>query len=363
MLSHTIPFFDLYALLFRDSGLSGADISVLFIVWSAVGLIANVPFGALADRFSRRDVLAAAGVVQAGGYALWTTIHTFPAFAAGFVLWGLAGALSDGAFEALVYDGLAAVGAEQHYVRVQGWVTAAELGAQLTAALLATALFAVGGFTVVGWVSVGACVATGALALRLPETPRHTEDGPGYFATLRDGFVAAVGRPALRTAIIVVAVLLGLDAIEEYFPLTAQGWGIPATIVPLAVMGIPVVGAVGAWLGGMAGRARPVTLALLLGAGFLVLGAAGLVRQPAGLVGVAVFYGLYQGVLVVLEGRLQAGIEAARRATVTSVLGLGTDVAAIGCYAVWPYGGLVLMAALGLVIAVAVTRIGSGDQL
>ncbi|HEY0806794.1 MAG TPA: MFS transporter, partial [Pseudonocardiaceae bacterium] len=355
MLSHTVPFFTLYALLFADSGLSGADISVLFIVWSAVGLVANVPFGALADRFSRRNVLAAAGVVQAGGYALWTTIHAFPAFAAGFVLWGLAGALADGAFEALVYDGLATVGAERHYVRVQGWVTAAELGAQLTAALLATLLFAVGGFTLVGWASVGACVATGALALRLPETPRHTDgaDDLGYFVTLRDGFVAAVARPALRTAIIVVSVLFGLDAIEEYFPLTAQGWGIPATIVPLAVMGIPVAGAVGAWLGGMAGRARPVTLALLLGAGFLALGAAGLVRQPAGLVGVAVFYGLYRGVLVVLAGRLQEWIEAARRATVTSVLGLGTDVAAIGCYAVWPYGQLPLMAALGLVITVA----------
>ncbi|HEX9335809.1 MAG TPA: MFS transporter, partial [Pseudonocardiaceae bacterium] len=176
LLGHTVPFFSLYSLLFADSGLSSADISALFIVWSVVGIVANVPFGALADRFSRRGVLAVAGVVQAGGYTLWTTIHDFPAFAASFVLWGLAGALVDGAFEALLYDGLADVGAEEHYVRVQGWVTAAELSAQLAAALAATVLFSVGGFALVGWTSVGCCVATGALALRLPEPPRPADD-------------------------------------------------------------------------------------------------------------------------------------------------------------------------------------------
>jgi MFS family permease len=339
----------------------------LFIVWSAVGIVANVPFGALADRFSRRGVLAVAGLVQAGGYALWTTFHAFPAFAAGFVLWGLAGALVDGAFEALLYDGLADVGAADHYVRVQSWVTAVELLAQLTAALAATLLFAVGGFALVGWVSVGVCVAAGAVALRLPEPPRTApaDDGPGYFATLRDGFTAVATAPVLRTAIIVVAALAGVDAVEEYFPLTAQAWGVPAALVSLAVLGIPVAGAAGAWLGGMvAGGLRPIMLAVLLGAGFLALGAAGLLRVPAGLVCVAGFYLVYRGVLVVMASRLQERIDAANRATVTSVAGLGTDVTAIALYAVWPLGQIVLVAALGMVIAAAVALVRSGgDQL
>ena len=358
--------------MFADSGLSGAEISALFVVWCVVSMVANVPFGALADRFSRRTVLAVAGVVQAGGYALWTVWHAFAGFAAGFVLWGLAGSLVEGAFEALLYDGLAAAGAQDHYVRIQGRVQAAQLGAVLAADAAATDLFSVGGFTLVGWTSVGVCLATALLALRLPEARRtesdtesDADDGElGYLATLRDGLRAAVRQRGLRHAIIVVALLAGLDAIEEYFPLSAQAWGVPARLVPVALLGIPIGGALGAWLGGMANRLRPITLALILGVAFVGLATAGIMHVPLGLILVAGYYFGYQGVLVVLSSRLQDRIDAAHRATVTSVLGLATDVTAIACYAVWPLGQILLVAAIGLVIAVAVPFVWSGrDQL
>ena len=76
----------------------------------------------------------AASVLQAAGYVLWIVLPGFPAFAAGFVLWGLGGALVSGAQEALLYDGLVAAAAQEHYARVQGWVTAVGLVAQLPAA-------------------------------------------------------------------------------------------------------------------------------------------------------------------------------------------------------------------------------------
>lgn len=122
--------------MFADAGLSDGKISALFVIWSAVGIVAEVPGGALADRFSRRGVLAAGGVLQAGGYALWIALPGFPAFAAGFVSWGLGGALVSGTLEALLYDGLAAVGGEEHYARVHGRVMAVELLAQLPAAIV-----------------------------------------------------------------------------------------------------------------------------------------------------------------------------------------------------------------------------------
>ncbi|NUT99052.1 MAG: MFS transporter, partial [Saccharothrix sp.] len=125
-----MPVYPLYALLFADTGLSDGQISLLFAVWSTVAVVAEVPFGALADRFSRRWSLVAAGVLQALGYALWTAAPGFWAFAAGFVLWGLGGALVSGALEALVHDGLAAVGAADAFGQVLGRVTAVGLLAQ-----------------------------------------------------------------------------------------------------------------------------------------------------------------------------------------------------------------------------------------
>ena len=144
--------------------------SLLFAIWSTVGFVAEVPSGALADRFSRRGALVVSGLAQAVGFGVWIALPGFAGFAAGFVLWGLGGTLASGAFEALLYDGLAAVDAEEHYARINGRAVAAGLVAQVPAALGATVLFTAGGYAAAGWVSVGLCVAAalaGTFALGL----------------------------------------------------------------------------------------------------------------------------------------------------------------------------------------------------
>jgi MFS family permease len=363
LLADVIPFYPLYALLFADSGLSGAEISGLFAIWSAVGVVAEVPSGALADRFSRRACLVAAGVLQACGYGAWVLLPSFAGFALGFVLWGLGGVLVSGAQEALLYDGLVAEGAQEQYARVNGWVTAAELIAQLPAALAATVLYAVGGFPLVGWVSVGVCLAAAAMASRLPEPPRGSggdedpEDGLSYLATLRAGLVDAANRPGVRAVVVAAALLGAFDAVEEYFPLIVAGWGVPTAFVPVIDLPIVLAGVVGATMAGRAGRLGSWTLAVVLAAAMFLFGAAGLAGHPAGIAAVAVFYGAYRCVLVVVDARLQERIESRSRATVTSVAGVGTDIATFGVYAAWALGAIPLVAALGVLIAVALPRL------
>lgn len=357
LLADVIPLYPLYALLFAHTGLSDADISLLFVVWTVVGLVAEVPMGAVADRFSRRYSVVAASVCQAAGYALWTAWPGFAAFAAGFALWGLGGSLSSGALEALVYDGLVAAGAADRYPRTLGWIRAAGMLAQLPTAGAATVLFATGGYPLVGWVSVGTCLGAAALATRLPEADRRSEvdedDDPGYFATLWAGIGEVVRTPAVRGAAVAVATLSGLDAFEEYFSLLANEWGVPVLVVPTALLVISVAGAVGAVLGGRLGTLRPVLLGTALGAGVAVLGAAGLWRHPAGLVGVALFYGVYRLVFLVADARLQQRITGAARATVTSVAELGTGFMCLFVYGAWAVGQVSAVALLAAISAVA----------
>ncbi|PRX49149.1 MFS transporter [Prauserella shujinwangii] len=342
-------------MLFADTGLSGAEISALFAVWSAVGIAAEVPSGALADRFSRRGALVLGGVLQALGYVLWTAFPGFAAFAAGFALWGLGGAFVSGASESLVYDGLAAAGARAHFARVHGWMEAAGQLAQVPVAVAATVLFATGGYELVGWVSVGMCLAAAAVAARLPEPPRSGEEGhaavAGYLATLRTGLREALSRALVRRALLAVALLTGLDAIEEYFPLMARAWGLPTEAVPLAMAAIPLVGALGSAFGGRAGRLGARGLTVVYGLAALLFAGAAVVRHPAGLALIAAFYGLYRAVLVVADARLQDRIGSAARATVTSVAGLATELAVFSVYLAWVAGEMV--AVTGLVVVVA----------
>ncbi|WP_300008157.1 MFS transporter [Pseudonocardia sp.] len=357
LLADSIPLYPLYALLFADTGLTDAEISALFAIWGAVGLAAEVPSGALADRYSRRSCLVVAGLLQAGGFALWVTLPGFAGFAAGFVAWALGGALISGAQEALLYDGLAAVGAEEHYARVQGRVVSAELLSQVPATLAATALYALGGYPLVGWVSVGVALGASAFATLLPE-PARTDaddggDGDGYVATLVGGVREAAASRPVRTALVAAAVVGGFDAVDEYFPLLAQDQGVPVELVPSAMLVIAVAGAAGAACGGVAMRLPPWALGLVFGGSLVLFGGSGLLGYPAGLVVVAVFYGLYCLVLVVVDARLQERIDGSARATVTSVAGFGVETVGLVFFGVWAAGGPAAIVGVWLLAALA----------
>jgi MFS family permease len=355
LLADVMPIYPLYALLFTDSGLSGAEVSALFAIWSGVAIFTEVPSGALADRYSRRNCLVAAAVSQGAGYAAWMLMPSFAGFALGFVLWGVGGSLVSGAQEALLYEGLADAGAQGGYAQVNGWVTAVQLGAQVPAAALATALFATGGYALAGWASVGACLAAAFVAARLPEPPRgggpDDEEEAGYVATLRAGLVLAAHRPGVRGVLVAAAALTAFDGVEEYFPLILAGWGLPTVIIPVADLPIVLAGMAGAALAGAASRMSRWALAAVLGVAMLLLGGAGLAGHPAGLVAVALFYGIYRAVLVVVDAQLQERLDSRSRATATSVAGVGAEVAAFGIYAAWALGEVPVVAVFGLLVA------------
>jgi hypothetical protein len=140
---------------------------------------------------------------------------------------------------------------------------------------------------------------------------------------------------------------------------------VAAGVVPLALLAVPLAGAIGAVLGARGARLGPAGLMIGSLAASAALGAAGLVQHPAGLVGVALFYGLYRLVLVVADARLQDRIGGPARATVTSVAGVGGELAAAALYGAWAVGGLGLVTLLAAVAAAVLPRLlrerGAGD--
>ncbi len=304
-----------------------------------------MPCGALADRVSRRGVLVAAGLLQALGYGVWIVAPGFAGFAAGFVLWGVSGSLAGGAFNALLYDGLAAAGAAERFGPVVGRCEAASQLVQVPVAVAASLLSAAGGHVAAGAVSIAVCLLAAALAAALPDrrpdgaTDDEGEEG-GYLATLAAGVREAAVAGPVRAAVAAVAVLTAFDGLEEYFPLVAAERGVPVEVIPLALLAVPLAGAAGSALGGGIAHARGPVVAGLLLAGAAGLGAAGVAPGAAGIAGLALFYGVGRAAQVVAETRMQERITGRSRATVTSVSTLGAEVAGIALFAVWAGGGL-----------------------
>lgn len=362
-----------YALWFTDHGLSVGQVTSLFALWSVAGLCLEVPSGALADRLPRRWLLAAAPVLSAAAFTLWLVWPGYWVFAAGFVLWGAAGALSSGALEALVYTELGRRGAAGRYARVMGAAQACGVVAVGVSTVVAVPVAAWGGYRAVGAASVAACLVAAAAAWSLPEGPRAEpgggggEDGDGYLAVLRAGVGEVLASRVLLGAAALVAALPAVwESLEEFVPLLAAAHGVGAVSVPWVVAAVWAGVAAG---GLLAGRTAGLP-ARVLGAGTAAAGVAAAVGAlwgaAPGWVLLAAAFGWLQAASVVADARLQEAMSGARRATVTSVAGLGSEVAALAVLAgyagVFPAAGhagaFAVLAALYLLVGAAWWRCG-----
>jgi MFS family permease len=364
-----IALYPVYALLFADSGLSVGQISTLFLLWSVTAFGLEVPSGALADRVSRRTLLAVAAGLRAAGYALWVLFPAYPAFAAGFVLWGIKSAMTSGTWDALVYDELAAVGSQDRYPRLVGRSEVLSTLGVVAGTAAAAPLVTLGGFALAGWASVAVCLACAAVALALPERPRaravDDEGGlAGYLGTLRAGLAEARSDRVVRRLLVVAALLGGITAIDEYLALLARSTGASSTLVPV-LMVAPYAGlVVGAELAGRMPRARPGTIAAMTAAGAVLLAAGALVGHPAGFVAIGGFYAATWFGMLISGVRLQDAMSGTARATVTSVGGVGDELVALAVYgacglgsAWFPVGVLVAAPAVPiLLLAVVLPR-------
>jgi len=368
-----VLFYPVYALLFADAGLSTAQISTLFVIWSVVSFVFEVPSGAWADAWSRRRLYAIGAFLTAAGFASWTLWPTYAGFALGFVLWGLGGALSSGTLEALLYDEL---GDSAAYARVAGRGGTVAILAMLTATVLASPVFAVGGYVLVGVFSVVVPAAGGLLALGFHEGPARvscsaegqasdgtpsyvvhesadvprpdssrkttqTLDGTqeqGYLATLRAGLGEVWGSRRVAWAVLVAALVPGFTALDEYLPLLSRSAGASTAVVPL-MYALPALAMAGG--SALAGRWSAITaprLAGTLATAAVLLAGGALSGHLAGMVPIALAFGILQFAIIVTETRLQESITGAARATVLSVAGFASEVFAVLLYAVFGAG-------------------------
>ncbi|WP_422773485.1 MFS transporter [Plantactinospora sp. WMMC1484] len=376
-LDEFVLLYPVYALLFTDTGLSVAQISSLFVIWSLTGIVLEVPSGVWADAVSRRLLLAGAPLLGAVGFGLWVVAPSYWAFALGFVLWGARGALQSGAAEALLFDELDRLGVADRYGRVIGRASTIGLLAALLAIAVAGPVFAAGGYVAVGAASVLASLLCAVVGLTLPEHRAPVPVGgpggktanpgsPGYLAILRSALAEARQNPGVRRALLLLPAMLGIwGALEEYVPLLA-GAVAPASGVPLLVLLV--------WLGVMLGglltpigqRLPAGRFAVTVGAAPLALALGALTNRPAGFVLVAAAFCVLQMASLVADVRLQESIGGSARATMTSLAGLGTELVTIGVYGGYALASTVaghgtifaLFALPYLALAVALRRAG-----
>ncbi|MGW3772023.1 MFS transporter [Actinomadura verrucosospora] len=356
--------YPVYAVLFAETGLSPAAVSSLFVIWSVTAFALELPSGLWADVFSRRWLLVAAPLLPGAGFGLWAFFPSYPAFAAGFVLWGAGSALRSGTMQALVYEELQRVGASGAYARLVGRSEAVSLLAVVAASAVASPVLAVWGYRGLGAASVAACMGCAVVGWFLPESRGGGEgaEEPSFGSVLRQGWAQVRGEPAVRRALVLVVVLEGVTALDEYVPLLVRSTGVAASVVPLLVMVVTVGDAVGGWAAGRGVR----WLAPVLGVGAVCLAVGSWGGRPGGLVLVAVAFGVFRWAMAAADAGLQERVGDGARATVTSVAGFGAEAVAVLVFAGYALGSrwagagvLMGVAAVPYVVVAVVLGLGA----
>lgn len=314
------------AIMMTGSGISPLELSSLFMIWGVAALLGEIPSGAIADLTSRRNILMVSGLMKGCAFLTWLAFPSYGGFAAGFIVWGTASAMSSGASEALLYDTLREEDATAQFSRIYGRAEAsANLGVAL--ALLIGGFVAEGGYPLPLILSAAApWIAAMVLLVGIREPSRRTDAlrSRTFVGTLRDA-VSELRRNRVVAFVVLMLGVLGTlwGALEEYVPVFLDD----RSDLRLGSIGIIFALAYAARTVGMASAHRlpgaPVPNAVRL---FVI---AGLILATTALpngwwlaLPIALYSGAAGAAAVLLQTRLQHGVEGPARATVTSAAGV-----------------------------------------
>ncbi|WP_165844038.1 MFS transporter [Phenylobacterium kunshanense] len=320
-----------YTVMFAERGLTPAQIGIVLASWSMVGVVLEAPCGVLADRWSRRWILAIAQLLRVVGFMIWIAFPNFWGFLIGLMLWGMKSASLSGCFEALIYDELAALKRQGEYVTVYGRTQAARFSG-VVAASLGAAVAAGLGYDALIWAGVAAGLAAAIAAMSIPQAPKVLAVGRwDFLGHLARGAKEAASRPDVPALLLFIAGMQAITyACSDYWQLFGLEVGLTKPGIALFVASLSAVGALAAWQAHRLRRLPLTGLCVLLAIAGACLTLAAATFQVWSIVLPLAFVALYWLVDTNADARFQHALNPETRATVASLKGFvmqcGTSV-------------------------------------
>jgi len=216
-----LPVYALYTILFREKGLSVAEIALLLSFWSFVVLVAELPSAILADRWNRKYMLCIATFLKAACFVTWCFSDTFLMFGLGFLFWGIENAFCSGTEEGLIYDNLKSENRENEFTKIYGrgrfYATLGVLIAIVSSGILATFI----SISAISILSAVICVINFVFVYQLREKNYYSErvkqEKIGYFKTFLEAARLCIKNSKIFISIIFLIFIVSMmDYLDEY---------------------------------------------------------------------------------------------------------------------------------------------------
>jgi len=318
-------------LFFLERGLELRQIAILLVLWSALAIVLEIPSGALADRWSRKNMLVLSGVFDSLGFATWLFSSSFWLFLLGFIFLTVGGTFTSGTLQAYVYDFLKLNEKEGEFEKIWGRGFALRL-IGIAVAMSLGGILSTRSYELVLVFSALSPMVVSVVALLLPQVkPITSIKERGYFTLLKGGVRRAFSNPALlRVFLYSGIVLAAFGVLEEYDQvLLSYRLGLPNSFIGIwlaAGIGVSSVCAFYAHrIKHMSWRVLNI-VAAVTGTVLIIVA----LSKSLILLGILLLLGVFNGLVGVLtQGVIQKEIDSDERATITSVNTFVMEIGAI----------------------------------
>lgn len=304
-------------------GLSLTQITLLDTPFLLLIVLAEVPTGAIADRFGRRWSLILGSSLFAVAVAIFAVADNYFVILASYTAWGLGLTFQSGADVAILYDSLKACGREDDFEKINGRLTAVRSLSVLIAIIIGAPIAEAIGYSWPILMSAGIAMLSVPVAFSMHEPAAEQEESrEHYLQTLATGVREAWEQPTLRYIILFSGMIVAMTFTPLVFQqpfLRHHGVGtgnlglwqapIRAAGVVSALMAYQFVSRTGE-------RSAFFALPVLLGIGSLALAGVDRTMAAAAFLGMGLVAGAHPPIIATYINRR---IGSARRATILSV--------------------------------------------
>lgn len=97
--------YPLYSIMFSDrTNISALGVGFLLAAWQITQIVAEIPTGVIADRFSKKYSIVIGRLLKAICFGIWFMFPSFTGYLIGFIVWGIGEAFISGAVQAYLYE-------------------------------------------------------------------------------------------------------------------------------------------------------------------------------------------------------------------------------------------------------------------
>ena len=193
----------------KQRGLSLTQITLLDTPFFVLMVLAEVPTGAIADRFGRRWSLVLGSSLFAVAVFIFAIADSYPVILLSYGAWGLGLTFQNGADVALLYDSLKAVGRDEEFQKINSRLTAMRSLAVLLAILIGAPIAEATSYSFPIMLSAGIALLAVPVALSMHEgRSGHRESHEQYLQTLISGLRDVWRQSALRYIILYSGIIM-----------------------------------------------------------------------------------------------------------------------------------------------------------